>query len=97
MDSLRLGAGWLLNVRMGTPVALGCLLDQKLKDSFGEVVILVKAIDKLLKVKRVRRLIHSMLSMFACEIEKMFPSVKIKRRCTIVDSLGINSYQINNA
>lgn len=42
---------------MRAPVTLSGLLDQELEDSFGEVVVLVKAIDKLFKVERVLRVL----------------------------------------
>lgn len=38
---------------MCTPVTLSGLLDKELEDSFGEVVVLVKAINELFKVERV--------------------------------------------
>lgn len=46
----------MLRLWMRAPVTLSGLLDQELEDSFGEVVVLVKAIDKLFKVERVLRL-----------------------------------------
>ena len=48
--------GRVLRLRVRAPVTLSSLLDQELEDSFGEVIVLVKAIDKLFKVERVLRL-----------------------------------------